>query len=151
MAIMIFKTDDGRVPGTEYLPCGELVPKAGMAMKLSGGKLAVASGDDLPVYLCVTERETACEDGEVIGAVRIGEDIVFEAATPEGMSAKIGESVQLAADGLGLSATGGGAAEVVYTDDEVTRFRIGTGVSAAAVSTAAVNTAAVGGTEIVTE
>ena len=32
MAFQIHKTDDGRVPGLEYLPCGAIAPQAGMAM-----------------------------------------------------------------------------------------------------------------------
>ena len=44
MAFQIHKTDDGRVPGLEYLPCGAIAPQAGMAMKMASGKLAAAAG-----------------------------------------------------------------------------------------------------------
>ena len=40
MAILIHQTDSGRVPGLEYLPSGAITPKAGMALKLTSGKLA---------------------------------------------------------------------------------------------------------------
>lgn len=130
MAIMIYQTDDGRVPGTEYLPCGTIIPKVGMALKLEGGKLAAAGGADLPAYLSMTERTAACEDGEEIPVIRISADIIFETGTPEGFTAVPGDKVQLTADGMGVSAVAGGAAEIVYTDEKITRFRL-SGSSAA--------------------
>ncbi len=123
MSIAIFQTDDGRVPGLEYLPCGEIVPKVGMALKTDGGKLAPASGTERPAYLSMTERDAACADGELIPVIRISGDTVFETGTPDGFTAVLGDRVQLSADSLGLTGETGGAAEVVYTDSEITRFR----------------------------
>lgn len=126
MAIMIHQTDDGRVPGMEYLPCSAMAPKVGMALKLEGGQLVAAGGTDAPVYLSVTERKTACEAGELIPVIRILPDIVFEAPSPAGLTAKPGDKLQLASNGMGLSTGAGGGAEIVYTDAETTRFRFGT-------------------------
>jgi len=129
MAIMIYQTDDGRVPGLEYLPCGAIMPKVGMALKLTGGKLTAAGGAEFPSYLSMTERVTVCEEGALIPVIRIASDIIFEAETPEGFTAVPGDTVQLAADGTDLAAAVGGPAEIVYTDDKMTRFRL-TGGSA---------------------
>ena len=133
MAFSIHTTDDGRVPGLEYLPCGAVVPKAGMAMKLQNGKLAAAKGAELPLYLSMAERKEACENGELIPVIRISSDMVFETATPQGFAAVPGDRVQLSADGLDLAAEQGGAAEVAYADDSAVRIRFvqyGAGVPA---------------------
>lgn len=126
MAITIYQTDDGRNPALEYLPCSAMVPKVGMALKMSEGQLAAAGGTDVPTYLSMTERESVCEAGELIPVMRILGDIIFETPTPEGFAEKPGGKVQLAADGLGIANATGGCAEIVYTDDEMTRFRLGT-------------------------
>lgn len=124
MAIQFYQTDDGRVPNTEYLPCGAIIPKVGMALKMEDGNLTAAARADKPLYLSLTERVTVCQEGAMIPVARLGEDIILEASTPEGFTAKAGDMVQLAADGMGLSAVAGGAAEIVYSDADITRFRI---------------------------
>ena len=48
MAFLIQQVDGGRVPGIEYLPCGAITPRIGMALIPSGGTLAVASGTTAP-------------------------------------------------------------------------------------------------------
>lgn len=125
MAFSIHKTEDGRTAGVEYLPCGAFVPKAGMLLKTDGGKLAPAGGADKPRYMSLTHREAACQAGELIPVMRVLPDVVLESATPVGFAGTVGDTVQLDADGLNLSGTAGGAAEVVYTDTEKTRVRIG--------------------------
>lgn len=135
MAILIHQTDSGRVPGLEYLPSGAITPKAGMALKLTSGKLAVASGADTPLYLSMAERSEACTAGELIPVIRVAEDIVFEAETPISFTAAVGDKVQLKSDGCGLSSTTGGPAEIVYTDSEITRFRLGKTEAAPAAGT----------------
>lgn len=123
MAITVYQTDSGRVPGVEYLPAGGITPKAGMVLKMAEGKLAAASGEDVPLYLSMAERDFACADKERIPVIRISPDIIFETETPLGFTVKPGGRAQLTADGSGLSAAAGGAAEVVYTDADVTRVR----------------------------
>ncbi len=124
MAFAIHTTDDGRVPGLEYLPAGGLTPKAGMLLKMTSGALTAAGGADKPLYFSMAQREKACEAGELIPVIRVQEDMIFETQTPDGFTAKPGEKVQLSADGTGLVKTAGGTAEVVSTTAEKTRVRI---------------------------
>ena len=123
MAFQIHKTDDGRVPGLEYLPCGAIAPQAGMAMKMASGKMAAAAGTDLPTYLSVAQRTAPCEAGELIPVLRVQPDTIFEAPAPSGFTAVPGDRVQLGGDGLTLSTAAGGAAEVVYAGEDVVRIR----------------------------
>lgn len=117
MGFMIHSTDDGRTPATEYLPAGTITPKAGMALKQVGGMLVSAVGSDRPGYICMTQRETACEAGENIPVIRAGGDIIFETAFSAAAGAvKLGDKVTISADSLGVTATAGGPAEVVYMD-----------------------------------
>ena len=51
------KTDDGHVAPYEQLPCSAITPKRGMAMILSSGKLAIATGSAEPEFICVAEHE----------------------------------------------------------------------------------------------
>ena len=48
MAFYIQQVDGGRNPGHEYLPAGAIVPKVGMALTMTSGKLAIASGTTAP-------------------------------------------------------------------------------------------------------
>lgn len=122
--IHIFQTDDGHVPANEYLPASAITPRAGMALKIESGKLTPATGADAPLYLSMTERTAACADGELIPVVRIHENMIFRTTTPESFTATAGQTVQLSADGCGLSSTADGAAEVIYSDEIETRFRL---------------------------
>lgn len=110
MAIKYFKIDDGRVPPHEYLPCGAITPKWGMAMSLSGGKLAAASGAAAPEYICMCEYEGAVADGTLIPVSKVGEDITYLAPlSVSGAALKVGDAVNIAADSLSVTATTGGA------------------------------------------
>lgn len=117
---MSFKThtvDDGRVPPMESMPAGTITPEIGMALKLTGGKLAVAKGAERPSYISMTERKTPCEDGEAIPVIRAGADIVWETAIPAALTGvKVGDMVTITADGMSVTATKGGAAEIVSMD-----------------------------------
>lgn len=117
MAFKIHSTDDGRVPGLEYLPCAAMTPKVGMALTQADGVLTTAAGTTVPTYICMCERETPVEAGTIIPAVRVGKDMVFETSfSAAASSIKLGSKVTLAADGLQVTATTDGAAEVVYMD-----------------------------------
>ncbi len=137
MGFYIHTVDDGRNPPHEYHPAGaELTPKAGMALKLESGKLAKATGADEVKYVSMCEREAACDDGERIPVIRAGSDIIFE-TTCEGApsSVNVGDKVQLHTDGLQVTATAGGCAEVVYKDSDedgaMVRVRFGAADAAA--------------------
>lgn len=117
---MSFKThtvDDGRVPPMESMPAGAITPEIGMALKLEGGKLSVAKGAERPGYISMTERKAPCKDGEYIPVIRAGADIVWETAVPAALTGvKPGDMVTLAADGMSVTATKGGAAVIVSMD-----------------------------------
>lgn len=116
MGFYIHTVDDGHNPPHEYHPAGgKLVPKAGMALKLESGKLAAASGADEVKYVSMCEREAACADGELIPVIRAGHDIIFETTAQAAMTAvNAGDTVQIHTDGLQVTATKSGCAEVVW-------------------------------------
>lgn len=117
MAFFVHSTDDGRVPGLEYLPCGAITPKVGMALMWSEGNLIAASGTNRPAYISMCERDTACEKGDVIPVMRAASDVIYETAASVAMtSVKPGNKVTLSADGMSVTATTGGAAEIVSMD-----------------------------------
>lgn len=58
MSFMIHKVDSGQVPGIEYLPCGAITPKIGMALVQSGGNLAIATGTTAPTYISIVYQLT---------------------------------------------------------------------------------------------
>ena len=81
MAFLIQQVDGGRVPGIEYLPCGAITPRIGMALIQSGGNLAVASGTTAPTYVSMIEKETPCTAGDIIPVMRVLPDMMFETTT----------------------------------------------------------------------
>lgn len=118
MAFKVHSTDDGRVPGIEYLPCGAITPKVGMALTQTAGNLAIAAGGVKPTYISMCERETACAAGDVIPVMRVQPDMIFETEWSAAATAvKLGNKVTLATDGLKVTATTtDGVAEVVGID-----------------------------------
>lgn len=115
MAFLIHSTDDGHVPAWEYLPASAITPKVGMALTMSSGKLALASGTTVPKYICMTERDSALTAGDIIPVIAVTDDIVFGTANSAEISeAAIGTKVTLASDGLRVTATAtDGVAEIV--------------------------------------
>ena len=55
MAFLIQQVDGGRVPGIEYLPCGAITPRIGMALIQSGGTWL--SPAERLHHLCEHDRE----------------------------------------------------------------------------------------------
>lgn len=126
MAFYLYSTDDNRVPGVEYLPCGAITPKAGMLLTMSQGQLALCSGTTAPTYLSMCQRETACQAGERIPVLRVGSDMIFEAPGSVSLAAvEPGSKVTIGSDGLTLTATTtSGVAEVVQVLDGGERARV---------------------------
>lgn len=124
MAFAIYSTDDGRVPGTEYLPCDAITPQAGMLLKMEGGFLKAATGADTPAYFSMAQRKSACTQGELLPVFPLQRDILLLGEKPEGFSLKAGETAQLSADGTALTTTAGGAAELVTVGEEYITFRV---------------------------
>lgn len=119
MAFKIYKTDDGRIPGIEYLPCSAITPKVGMALVQSSGNLAIATGTTAPTYISMCEKDSACAAGDIIPVIRVSKDMVFETNfSAAATSINLGDKVTLhASDGMQVTATTtSGVAEVVYMD-----------------------------------
>lgn len=112
---MIHTTDDGHLPGTELLPASAMTPKLGMALTMSAGKLAIASGTTTPTYICMCERKEACAAGDLIPVVRVNHDMIFETTFSAAATSIVpGTKVTLHTDGLSVTATTtSGVAEVV--------------------------------------
>ena len=121
MAFLIQQVDGGRVPGIEYLPCGAITPRIGMALIL-----AVASGTTAPTYVSMIEKETPCTVGDIIPVMRVLPDMMFETTFQAAASSvKLGDKVTLHTDGLQVTATtASGVAEVVGMDGTAAGDRV---------------------------
>ena len=114
MAFLIHSVDDGHVLPWEYLLAEDLIPRVGMALKLEGGILVVASAADRPQYVSMCEREDFVPAGGRIPVVRVTPDVVWESfLTASGNSLNVGDSVNISNDGMGVNNTVGGSAEIV--------------------------------------
>lgn len=113
-----YKTDDGRVPAWEYLPASAITPKVGMALTMTSGQLAKASGTNKPTYISMVEKETACTAGDIIPVVRVGADMILETTFSAAATSVVpGAKVTVATDGLQVTGTTtDGIAEVVELD-----------------------------------
>lgn len=118
MGFLIHSVDDNRVLGLEYLPCSAITPKVGMALIQTAGNLALASGETAPTYISMCERDSACQEGELIPVVRVQKDIIFGVPAQAAMdSVKLGDKVTIHTDGMQVTATtASGVAEVVGMD-----------------------------------
>ena len=118
MAFKLYKTDVNKVPPIEYLPAGAITPKMGMALTMSGGNLAIASGATVPSYVSMVESESALTAGTVIPVIRVLPDMIWETAAQAALtSIKLGDKVTLHTDGMQVTATKtNGVAEVVDMD-----------------------------------
>ena len=112
------KNDDGHVAPFIEMPCSAITPKRGMLMKLDGGKLAKASGSDVPEFLCIEERSAAVSAGDPVKVVRVEPDTDYEtvfSAAATGLGP--GDKVTIATDGLRVTATTtNGVAKIVATE-----------------------------------
>lgn len=132
MGFKVYTTDDGRNMPIEYLAAGKITPQLGMALLQKEGKLDTAKGAEKPSYISMTERAEPCEDGEIIPVLRIGADVIWETTASADMtSVKPGAKVTISTDGMEVTATTGGAAEVIsMTGTDVgskVRVRFGVG------------------------
>ena len=118
MAFKLYKTDVNKVPPIEYMPAGAITPKMGMALTMSGGNLAIASGTTVPSYVSMVECESALTAGTVIPVIRVMPDMIWETAAQAALtSIKLGDKVTLHTDGMQVTATKtNGVAEVVDMD-----------------------------------
>jgi hypothetical protein len=118
LGFKIHSTDDGRTPAIEYLPVSAITPKAGMALYMTGGKLAIAAGTTKPTYISAVEKEVACAAGDLIPVIRVQPDMVLGTTASAAMtSVSLGSKVTIATGGLQVTATTtDGICEVVAMD-----------------------------------
>ena len=106
MGFMIQSTGDHRVPVNKVLPCSAITPKVGMALVLTGGQLAAASGTTKPTHICMEEHEAAVAAGTMIHTIQVEPDITFAVPlSAAGTSLKVGNKVTLATGGMAVTAT----------------------------------------------
>ena len=84
----------------EYLPCGAIQPKPGLALYMSGGKLAVAGGANKAQYICVRQEKAAVTAGTIIPVMKIQPDQEWEVQGTADMVAGTGYDV--ASDGMSV-------------------------------------------------
>lgn len=109
------KNDDGHVAPFIQLPCSAITPKNGMAMLLSSGKLAIATGANKPEFICVEEHSAAVSAGDLVTVVRVEPDTEYETTLSAAGALNIGDKVTLhASSGMQVTATTtSGVAEIV--------------------------------------
>ena len=122
-----YQNEDGRVSPWEYLPASAITPKLGMALVLSSGKLAVATGTNKPSYISMVEKAAAVSSGDVIPVIKVQPDQVFECTNSASLSGvNIGQKVTLHASN-GLQVTGtttSGVATIVAKDGDGAGSRV---------------------------
>ena len=121
-----YQNEDGRVPPWEYLPCGAITPKIGMALYQSSGNLAIATGTTKPTYISMAEKSAACSAGDLIPVIKVQPDQVFEYTTSASLSGvPIGSKVTLhASNGLQITGTtSSGVASIVAKDGDASGSR----------------------------
>lgn len=109
--MMLEKTETQSYPGLEYLPSGNGTEyKIGQCLKIASGVAAL--GADEPEYICFGERTG--KTGDLIPAIRILAGETYAAPLSQaGTALKIGDKVSIASDGIRLTATTGGIAEII--------------------------------------
>lgn len=118
---------DGRVPPWEYLECSSIQPQIGMAMVLSSGRLAIATGTTKPTHICMREEDGAVTAGTVIPVIRVEGDQVFSCHSSASLSGvDAGDKVTLHASN-GCQVTGtktGGVATIVAKESDAAGARV---------------------------
>lgn len=119
-------TEEGRVTPWEYLPCSAITPKIGMALIMSSGKLAIATGTNKPTYISMVDKDAAVTAGDIIPVIRVHPDEIFECTNSASLSGvNIGQKVTLhASNGLQITGTASsGVAEIVAKDGDASGSR----------------------------
>jgi hypothetical protein len=118
---------DGRVEPWEYLPVTAIQPTIGMALVLSSGKLAIATGTAKPEFISMVESAGTMTAGDIIPVIKVAPDTVFETTNSASLSGvNIGAKVTLHASN-GCQVTGtttSGVAEIVDKDGDDVGSRV---------------------------
>lgn len=104
------------IPPWEFVPATAITPKLGMALILSSGKLAIATGTNKPEYISMAEYNAAVTAGTPIPVIRVNDEIVFKTSNSASLSGvSVGARVTLhASSGMQVTATTtNGVAEIV--------------------------------------
>ena len=112
-----YKSEVAATPSTEEIPVtvGETYV-LGEAIVLTDGKATKASGTAAPLY--ISAATMTGEEGKMLLCVRVLPDQTWEALlTADGAALAVGDKVTISADGIGVTATTGGAAEIVQIVD----------------------------------
>lgn len=121
-----YSNEEGRVTPWEYLPCSAITPKIGMALVMSSGKLAIATGTTKPTYICMAEYDAAVTAGTIVPVIRVEPDEIFEVTNSASLSGvNVGQKVTLhASNGLQITGTTtSGVAEIVYKEADASGSR----------------------------
>ena len=102
-----YSNSDGRVPPWKYLPAtGSTKPDIGLALVLSSGKLAKASGTTKPTYICMMEAPAAVAAGTLIPVIEVEPDMIFECKNQASLNGvNVGQAVTIHSDGLQVTGT----------------------------------------------
>ena len=118
MAFILYSRDVASNAPIEYIPCDDITIAVGDALSVAAGGHAVkATGTTAPTHISVTSK-TVTTDGDVIGAVRITDGMVFETSLSEASSAiAVGAKYTIDATGSKITSTStNGVCEVVSFD-----------------------------------
>lgn len=134
---LLHSVDGGIVPAYEYQPCGAIQPQVGLALTVTSGNLAIASGTTAPSYISMREESAAVAAGTIIPVIKVRDHIVFETTfSAAATSIKVGDKVTISSDGLQVTATKtGGVAEIVWMEGTASGSKVRVrfpGVTAAA-------------------
>lgn len=127
MAFFIHQVEAGDIPPLEYLPCGAITPKAGMALIQSSGNLAIATGTNKPTYISMVEKDAAVSAGTLIPVIKVLPNIIFETTNSASLSsANVGAKVTLhASSGLQITGTTtSGVATIVSKDGDAADSKV---------------------------
>ena len=112
----IHTIEHGHVPPAMNMRCGNIVPKAGMALSFTSGALTVASGDKMPQFISLMEASEN-QNGKTIPVMQVSHDVIYATTTTAALTAaSIGTKVQIAGGGLEINATAGGTAKLMGFD-----------------------------------
>lgn len=109
----VHMVDGGHILGWEKIPAAAITPQAGMAMVLADGVLNIATGTAVPTYMCMSEADAPVEAGTMVHVVRVTDDQIWETTLTAATEAEPGGKLTIAAGGMELTGTTGGAAEIV--------------------------------------
>ena len=111
-----YSNEDGRKTPWQYLPVSAIKPSIGMALVMSSGKLAIATGTTKPQSISMYEAADTMTAGDIIPVIPVLPDEIFETTNSASLaSVYVGQKVTLhASNGCQVTGTtSSGVAEIV--------------------------------------